>query len=90
MCKYIYLAHLQKVFISMDKDVIHLIKGEEEKEIRQIKKEVPGKEERRTRSGRRRENPEGTTISSVKEDPFDHRDRVCDLLVSFFSVFLYF
>ena len=55
--------------------------GEEDKEIRQIKKEVPGKEERRTRSGRRRENPEGTTISSVKEDPFDHRDRVCDLLV---------
>ncbi|XP_053400846.1 uncharacterized protein LOC128557479 isoform X2 [Mercenaria mercenaria] len=32
------------------------------------------KDEKRARSGRRREHPEALTIPSLKEDPFDHRD----------------
>ncbi|KAL4230763.1 hypothetical protein ACF0H5_011138 [Mactra antiquata] len=32
------------------------------------------KEEKRARSGRKRDHPEALTIPSLKEDPFDHRD----------------
>lgn len=32
------------------------------------------KDEKRARSGRRREHPEALTIPSVKEDPFDHKE----------------
>lgn len=38
------------------------------------KEEEFWKDEKRARSGRRREHPEALTIPSVKEDPFDHRD----------------
>ena len=39
------------------------------------------KEEKRARSGRRREHPEAVTIPSLKEDPLDNREyRVCNFI----------
>ncbi|XP_052279351.1 uncharacterized protein LOC127877472 isoform X2 [Dreissena polymorpha] len=53
------------------------IQADEEKvKEKEVLKKNQGfwKDERRARSGRRREHPEALTIPSLKEDPFDHKE----------------
>ena len=73
--------------------VYYLLQGEDpqeqkQKEIRQTQKEVSGQEEKRARSGRRRTQGEPSNIEPVREDPFDHRERVNTVVITIINGYI--